>query len=131
MMKPAAVSSAPWRTFQADALSVRVHQTGAGLALDAAEQTREYLRQCLAEKGAAAAVLATGNSQIRFLETLAGLGGVDWAKVTLFHMDEYLGIDAKHPGSFRHYMRERVELRLRPNKFHYIEGDALLPLAEC
>jgi glucosamine-6-phosphate deaminase len=46
-------------------------------------------------------------------------------------MDEYLGLDVSHPASFRRYMRERVEARLKPKRFHYLEGDTLLPLAEC
>jgi glucosamine-6-phosphate deaminase len=46
-------------------------------------------------------------------------------------MDEYLGLPASHPASFRRYMRERVESKLKPRAFHYIEGDALLPLDEC
>ena len=46
-------------------------------------------------------------------------------------MDEYLGIDANHPASFRRYMRERVESRVHPKVFHYLAGDAPLPLDEC
>jgi glucosamine-6-phosphate deaminase len=56
---------------------------------------------------------------------------VDWSGVTLFHMDEYLGIESGHSASFRRYMRERVEAHLHPKQFHYLEGDALLPLTEC
>jgi len=58
-------------------------------------------------------------------------GGVDWSKVTLFHMDEYLGLRADHPAGFRHYMKQRVESLLKPRVFHYIAGDADLPLEEC
>ena len=121
----------PVRTFQSEAMSVRVYRSEAELAADAARLTQGYLQATLESQGSAAAILATGNSQIQFLETLAALGGIDWSKVTLFHMDEYLGIDRAHRGSFRRYMRERVESRVRPGCFQYLEGDALLPLAEC
>ena len=121
----------PVKCFQADALSVRVHRSPQDLAQDAAVIARQYLQESVATTGTASVILATGNSQIEFLETLASLGGVDWSVVTLFHMDEYLGIDADHPGSFRHYLRSRVEARLKPKRFHYLEGDTLLPLAEC
>src|SRR5688572_22829813 len=114
-----------------DALAVRIHAAAADLAQDAAQCAQQQLQEALAARGSAAVILATGNSQIQFLEALAVRGGVDWSKITLFHMDEYLGIDANHVGSFRRYMRERVEARLRPKQFHYIEGDTLLPLAEC
>jgi glucosamine-6-phosphate deaminase len=68
---------------------------------------------------------------VQFLQALAALGGVDWGRVTLFHMDEYLGMDANHPASFRRYMRENVDARLKPGKFHYLDGDADQPVAEC
>jgi glucosamine-6-phosphate deaminase len=115
----------------ADALPVRIYATPEELAQDAARVAQQRLQETLAAQGAAAVILATGNSQLQFLEALAVLGGVEWSRVTLFHMDEYLGIDANHRGSFRRYMRERVEARLKPKQFHYIEGDALLPLTEC
>src|SRR5262245_48376269 len=121
----------PTRTFQAESLAVQVYASGADLAATAAAVTQRYLREVLERQGQAAAILATGNSQIQFLDALASLGGVEWTRVTLFHMDEYLGIDREHVGSFRRYMRERVESRLRPRCFHYLEGDTQLPLTEC
>jgi glucosamine-6-phosphate deaminase len=125
------IESAPIKGFQAGALPVRVYRTRQDLAQDAALMARKYLQESVAKTGSASVILATGNSQIEFLEALVSLGGVNWSVVTLFHMDEYLGIDASHPGSFRHYMRTRVEGRLKPKQFHYLEGDALLPLTEC
>lgn len=114
-----------------DCLPVRIYETQADLARDVARIAHEYLSDALARKGSAAIILATGNSQIKFLEQLIALGGIDWARITLFHMDEYLGIDANHSASFRRYMRERVEQRVKPRVFNYIQGDAPLPLDEC
>ena len=128
---PGNSSAAPIKTFQADALAVRVYATQADLSKDVARITEAYLCETISSKGSAAAIMATGNSQIKFLEELIRLGGVDWSKVTLFHMDEYLGINADHKASFRRYMRERVESRVKPHAFHYLEGDALLPMDEC
>jgi glucosamine-6-phosphate deaminase len=119
------------KSFQADALAVRVYRTQDDLAADAAAITQRYLQETLSRQGTASVILATGNSQLQFLEGLAALGGLDWPRVTLFHMDEYLGIDAAHSASFRRYLRERVEARVKPGTFHYVEGDALLPLKEC
>ena len=110
---------------------MQIYASAGELAAAAASMAREHLEETLACQQAAAVILATGNSQIQFLEALAAAGGVDWSRVTLFHMDEYLGIDAKHPASFRRFLRERVEARLHPGHFHYLEGDALLPVAEC
>ena len=121
----------PIKTFQVDDLPVRVYGNQPDLARDAARMVQQFLMECMAQRGEASAILATGNSQIQFLDDLIALGGVDWSKMTLFHMDEYLGIDANHKASFRRYMRERVESRVKPKKFHYIQGDADQPLNEC
>jgi glucosamine-6-phosphate deaminase len=122
---------APTRTFKADRLEVRVYDQESAMARDAAETASAYLKDVLNRQGTAAVILATGNSQIQFLEAVVAWGGVDWSKVTLFHMDEYLGLSANHSASFRRYMRERVEARLKPRAFHYLEGDAMEPLLEC
>ena len=126
---PAAPS--PLKSFQVSALPVQVHRNPVELGAAAAAHASRHLQETLARQGTARVILATGNSQLQFLAALAALGGIDWSKVTLFHMDEYLGIDAGHVGSFRRYLRERVEAKLRPGAFHYIEGDTLLPLSEC
>jgi glucosamine-6-phosphate deaminase len=129
------LSEGPWsravRRFQADDLDVRVYAELEDLAADAALEVNGLLRGAIKEKDSAAVILATGNSQIQFLKKLVALEGVDWRKVTLFHMDEYLGIEASHKASFRKYLRERVETLVRPKVFHYIDGEADLPLDEC
>jgi glucosamine-6-phosphate deaminase len=121
----------PIKTFQVEELPVRVYAQQEDLAADAAQTVQKFIADCIAERGEASAILATGNSQIQFLEALIKLGAVDWSKITLFHMDEYLGIDANHKASFRRYMRERVEARVKPKAFHYLQGDADQPLNEC
>jgi len=122
---------APIKQFQVDALAVRVYASQTDLSQDAAHLAHTYLLEVLARQETAAAILATGNSQITFLKALIELGGVDWSRITLFHMDEYLGIAGDHKASFRRYMRERVASLVKPRAFHYLEGDALLPMDEC
>ena len=121
----------PIKTFQVDALPVRIYANPQALAQDAASIVQQFLKDCLAQRGEASAILATGNSQIEFLNELIRLGGVDWSKITLFHMDEYLGLEPTHPSTFRHYMRERVEKQIKPKVFHYLEGETDQPLNEC
>lgn len=116
---------------QVDALAVHLYNLEAELTEDVARIAQNYLQSLLSRQNSASVVLATGNSQIKFLEALVNLGGVDWSKVILFHLDEYLGIEYNHPASFRHYLRERVEKWVKPKVFHYIEGDTKQPLAEC
>lgn len=121
----------PLCTFRRESLPVRIFRGQDDLAAYMVNAVRETIEGAIAQRGGAAAILATGNSQVRFLNLLAKSGGVDWSKVTLFHMDEYLGLSPDHPASFRRYMREKVESIVRPKVFHYLAGDADLPLDEC
>jgi glucosamine-6-phosphate deaminase len=82
-------------------------------------------------EGNATVILAAANSQVATLKVLVGMEGIDWSKVTMFHMDEYLGISRDHPASFRRFLRERVEDKVKPANFYYIAGDCEEPLAEC
>lgn len=120
----------PTKAFNVDSLSVKIYSTQADLAADAAAQAHQILKSALDKNGSAAAILATGNSQLQFLEQLIK-HDLNWSKITLFHMDEYLGLSKDHSASFRKYMRERVEQRVKPKAFHYVEGDAMEPIAEC
>jgi glucosamine-6-phosphate deaminase len=124
-------SAEPVRRFVADQLPVQVFAGPGPMASYIAQHVRDYLVETISRQGSAAAILATGNSQIQFLKNLVALGGIDWSRVTLFHMDEYLGITAEHPASFRRYLRERVESLVRPRAFHYLQGEADLPHIEC
>jgi glucosamine-6-phosphate deaminase len=118
-------------SFRVDDLLVQIYNSEASMAQEVAQIVQNYLQQVLKQQDTAAVLLATGNSQLKFLDALIALGGVDWSRITLFHLDEYLGITADHPASFRRYMQERVEKRVCPQKFHYLEGDTLEPVAEC
>ncbi|WP_375477781.1 glucosamine-6-phosphate deaminase [uncultured Nostoc sp.] len=117
--------------FHVDDLLVQIYNSEVEMAEDVAEIVQKYLQQVLKQQDTAAVLLATGNSQLKFIDALIALGGVDWSRIILFHLDEYLGITADHSASFRRYMRERVEKRVNPKKFHYIEGDTLQPVTEC
>ncbi|MDZ7958602.1 MAG: glucosamine-6-phosphate deaminase [Aulosira sp. DedQUE10] len=119
------------KCFRVDELMVQIYNTEAEMAQNVAEIAQQYLQNVLQQKDTAAVLLATGNSQLKFLDALIALGGVDWSRIILFHLDEYLGISSDHSASFRRYLRERVEQRVNPQQFHYIEGDTLQPLAEC
>jgi glucosamine-6-phosphate deaminase len=120
----------PVQTLTADLLPVRVYRTQAELAAAAALLAAETLRAAVAARGRARAILASATSQIPFLEALVRQPDLDWSRITLFHMDEYLGIADTHPASFRRFLRERVERRCQPEAFHYLAGDAPEPLKE-
>jgi glucosamine-6-phosphate deaminase len=65
---------------------------------------------------------ATGNSQLEFLDALARENGIDWARVELFHLDEYVGIGVDHPASFARYIKERIADRFGIRTYHLLNG---------
>ncbi|MFM6306845.1 MAG: glucosamine-6-phosphate deaminase [Dolichospermum sp.] len=121
----------PTKSFYVDHLLVEIYSSEIAMSKSVAKITHQYLQNLLDQQNQVAILLATGNSQIRFLDNLIALGEIDWSRVILFHLDEYLGITSDHAGSFRHYLRERVEKKVNPQRFYYIEGDTLQPVAEC
>jgi len=118
----------PTKSLHVDQLPVRIFSTLPELAAAAAEDAATVLIAAIAARGRARAIMATGNSQDQFLGQLTKRPGIDWAKVELFHMDEYLGMPITHPASFRRYLKQRVFDRVHPGAAHYLEGDALEPL---
>jgi len=124
-------SQSPGSFFKVDALGVEVYPSQAAMALSAARTAATHLEATLASQNAAAVILASATSQIQFLDELTAAKNVDWSRITVFHMDEYLGITADHRASFHRFLKERVESRIRPKAIHYICGEALEPLLEC
>ena len=108
-----------------------IFPTKAQMAIAAAERAASLLDRAIAERGEAALILATGASQFEMLSHLVTLE-FDWRRVTAFHLDEYLGLPATHPASFRRYLQERFTARLPGlRQFHYVDGEAPDPAAEC
>ncbi len=90
------------------------------------------IRRAIADKSQANIILATGASQFEMLAHLTGADGIDWSKVTMFHLDEYIGLGPDHPASFRKYLRERfVEKAGNLKAVHFVNGDANDAAAEC
>ena len=112
-------------------MEIRVYDTKAEMAAAAAEQAAAALRAAIAERGRAHVIAATGASQFEFLDRLVAAPGIEWPRTVFFHLDEYVGLPDTHPASFRRYLRERLADRVHPGAFHFVEGDAADPAAEC
>jgi glucosamine-6-phosphate deaminase len=123
--------STPFRTFQVDALQVEVYRQEADIVNSLVQSTQTYLSEVIDRQGSAAAILASGASQLKLLANLTTFGEIDWGRLTLFHLDEYLGIGGTHSASFQLFMRELVEQKVAPRQFNYLAGDTLEPIAEC
>ena len=116
--------------FKIDRLNVENHLSQTELVQAAVDNATTYLESLLSNQETASIILATGNSQLDFLERLIQ-SSLDWSRVVFFHLDEYLGILASHPGSFRYYLQQRVASKITNCRFNFIEGDAVEPLQEC
>ena len=95
----------------------------------AAARGAEAMRQALAQRGRARIVVATGVSQFSTLDHLIAEPGIDWRRVTAFHLDEYIGLAPDHPASFRRYLLERFVRRVDGVAFIPVDGNAA-PAAE-
>lgn len=118
-------------TLTVDQLPVEIHPDDTSLGIAAAQRAIIILQEALRTQDHANMILATGNSQLSFFAALGGLPGVDWSRVQIFHMDEYVGMPSDHPASFRRFLREKIVDRLQPAAFYGIQGDAADPLQEC
>lgn len=98
----------------------------------AARNGADRIRQAIADRGEATIIVATGASQFEMIECLIREEGIDWNKVTGFHLDEYVGLPLRHPASFRKYLWERFvsQLPLPLAAFHYLDGEED-PEKEC
>ena len=98
----------------------------------AAAQATEVIKKAITSKNRASIILATGTSQFETLKNLVAADGIDWQKVIMFHLDEYIALPADHPASFRRFLKERFVDKVPPLKaVHFVNGDAEDPQQEC
>lgn len=114
-----------------DKLNVLVHADRAAMGAAAAEQAASALRETLKTKQQARMIVASAPSQDELLAGLTAATGIDWSRVTVFHMDEYVGLPAGHAATFRAYQQEHLLSKVKPAAFHGIRGESADPHAEC
>ncbi len=107
-----------------DKIRVEIHDSMDAAGEAAAANLATILRETVAAQGKAAIIVATGNSQLSFLKALRERKDIAWDKITVFHMDEYLGMSDRHPASFRGYLRRNLVDHVQPRAFHGIAGDS-------
>lgn len=111
-------------------MNIVISDTKQELGRKAAEEGAKFIREAIQKNGRANIIVATGASQFEMLENLVKAEGIDWAKVTAFHLDEYVGMPMAHPASFRKYLKERFVDQVPVKEFHYISGEGDCQ-AEC
>jgi len=101
---------------------LRIFEDKVSLSRAAAEQAAAAMRRAIGDRGRSRIVVATGTSQIVFLEELTKAEGIDWERVEMFHLDEYVGLPITHPASFRKYVRERLIDKTGITRYHLLDG---------
>ena len=103
-------------------MEIRVCENPDLLGKSAAEFVAVALRKIIEEKGYARIALSTGASQFDTLKHLV-TEDVDWSKVEMFHLDEYVDLPESHPASFRKYLKERFVNKVGNLKaVHFVDG---------
>src|SRR5713101_182723 len=102
---------------------VRVFEERGSLGQAAAAQAATALRDAIAKHGRARVVAASAASQFEFLEALTATPGIDWKRVELFHLDEYIGLPMSHPASFCKFLQERLIGKTGITEHHLLNGE--------
>ena len=103
-------------------MEIRICKNPAELGASAAKHVAGVLNQCIAEKGWARIALSTGASQFDTIKELVKQD-VDWSKVEMFHLDEYVNLPETHVASFRKYLKERFVNQVQNlGKAHFVDG---------
>lgn len=92
------------------------------LASEAAARAATVIRRAIAERRKARIIAATGASQFEFLDALTKTSDIDWQRVEMFHLDEYVGLPETHPASFCKYLRERFINKVSIGEYHLLSG---------
>jgi len=111
------------KSLQKENLQVKIYNTKNEMSQAAANFVANRLQKAIQAKGSANLILATGASQLTFLDALKKMA-IEWNKITVFHLDEYKGISDQHPASFRKYLKDRILDIVKPGKVYLINGDA-------
>jgi glucosamine-6-phosphate deaminase len=117
--------------FTFDQLEVEIHSSREEMGLAAGLAAGEHLRTVLARQSKARIIFACAPSQNEFLAALTSQPNIAWPRVTAFHMDEYVGLRASNPASFRSYLRAHLTARVAIGQVHELAGDAADPGDEC
>ena len=93
------------------------------MAKVAADQAAAILRDAIQVQGKARLIAATGAAQFEFLEVLTSLPGLDWSRVEMFHLDEYIGLPESHPASFCRFLQERLIQKAGIKHYFLLSGE--------
>jgi len=104
-------------------MRLRVFEERNSLGHAAAEQAAAAIQKAIRENGRARIIGASAASQFEFLEALTATPEIDWARVELFHLDEYIGLPMTHPASFCRFLQDRLISKTGITQYHLLDGE--------
>lgn len=110
---------------------VSVYDSREAMGTAAGRFGTQLIREKLADQQSVRIIVACAPSQAATMKTLAAEPDLDWSRIKVFHMDEYLGLPEDHPAGFRRWLREHLTSHVAAQRVHYLNGDAADPQAEC
>ncbi len=114
-----------------DQLNIEIYQDRDLMGRAAALTVADKIKSLLTNQERIRMIFAAAPSQNELLDNLVALGGIDWRKITAFHMDEYIGLDALAPQRFGNYLKGRIFGRVPFGRVHYLNPSSDNPQAEC
>lgn len=103
-------------------MEIRICENPEALGKSAAKEAAAAINKAIAENGCARIALSTGASQFDTIKALVK-EDVDWSKVEMFHLDEYVDLPITHKASFRKYLKERfVDFVPNLKAAHFVDG---------
>ncbi|MBQ4157201.1 MAG: glucosamine-6-phosphate deaminase [Clostridia bacterium] len=102
-------------------MRIVISRTADELGKRAADAAEIIIKDAISKNGEARIILSTGASQFETLKYLTEKD-IDWSKVTMFHLDEYVNLPETHPASFRKYLKERFVAKTNVGKAHFVDG---------
>ena len=103
-------------------MTIKTFSSKAEMAEAAANEAASRIREAIAQRGQARIIAATGASQFDFLDALTKIAGMEWDRVEMFHLDEYVGMSESAPASFCRYLRERLINKVGLKRYHLLDG---------
>jgi len=112
-------------------MKVSIYNTPVELGKAAGMAAAELISKTIESNGTANIILATGTSQFETLNQLIAEKNIDWSKVVMFHLDEYIRLSSNHPASFVKYLQERFLAHVLQLKAAYLINGEADALEEC
>ena len=104
-------------------LQIKILSDKDSLGRAGAEHAARSLRRAIQDQGNVRIIAATGASQFESLDALTSAPAIDWDRVEVFHLDEYVGLPSTHPASFRKYLFDRLIHKTGITRYHFLDGD--------